>query len=121
MAPRVGKLNTGVIANASFVITSDIFYDAIFIGSVTGNDTTASASLDTDTMDFIMEVYGHGKAIAALGSSGMAIVKSLGISGAPGVYVGDAGTVASDVLSALSGPVRFPQRFLTDDLRVMCG
>ena len=119
VAPRVGQLNTGVVANASFIITSDIFYDAILIGSDCGN--SSANALDANSMNFVMEAYGHGKAIAAIGSSGSAIVKSLGIAGEPGVYVGDAGTVTSDVLSALSGPVRFPQRFPTDDLQAICG
>ena len=118
VAPRIGELKTGVTANASFITTSDIFYDAIFIGSAAGANGTG---LDTNSYDFVMEAYGHGKAIGALGSSGSAILKSLGIAGEPGVYSGNAAAVTSQVLKALSGPVRFPQRFATDDIKAICG
>lgn len=118
VAPRVGELKTGVTANASFITTSDVFYDAVFIGSAAGTNGTG---LDPDSYQFVMEAYSHGKAIGALGSSGSAILKSLGISGAPGVYSGSASAVTMDVLTALSGPVRFPQRFPTDDVQAICG
>ena len=124
VAPRIGVLQTGVTANASFITTSDIFYDAVFIGSAGGSNSSYAAGangLTSDAMNFVMEAYGHGKAIGALGSSGSAILKSLGIDGKPGVYSGDAGAVASGVLTALSGPVRFPQRFSTDDVEGICG
>ena len=118
VGPKIGALKTGVVANGSFITTSDVFYDAIFIGSPTSNN---SASLDMSSYDFVMEAYGHGKAIGALGSSGMAILEGLGIAGMPGVYSGNAATVTKEVLKALSGPVRFPQRFPTDDVKAICG
>lgn len=118
VAPRIGELNSGVTSNASFITTSDIFYDAIFIGSTTATNGTG---LDTNSYNFVMEAYGHGKAIGALGSSGSSILRSLGIGSAPGVYSGAAAGVTRDVLNALSGPVRFPQRFPTDDINAICG
>lgn len=117
VAPRIGELKTGVTANASFITTSDIFYDAIFIGSSMSSNGTG---LDMNSYNFVDEAYGHGKAIGAFGSSGSAILKSLGIAGMPGVYSGGAGAVTTDVLNALSGPVRFPQRFATDDISAIC-
>ncbi|KAK5113414.1 hypothetical protein LTR62_003514 [Meristemomyces frigidus] len=117
VAPRIGQLNTGVEAVNSFVTTSDIFYDAIIIGSLSGNDT----ALDPTSAGFVMEAYGHGKAIGALGSSGMDVLQYLDIASQPGIYAGAASTVANQVLDALSGPVRFPQRFPTDDVQAICG
>ncbi|KAK0833900.1 hypothetical protein LTR73_001663 [Friedmanniomyces endolithicus] len=119
VAPRIGELQTGVTANASYITTSSVFYDAIFIGS-DGNGTTG-AGLDLISMGFVMEAYGHGKAIGALGSDGAATLQSLGIANEPGVYSGADSTVTSDVLAALSGPVRFPQRFPVDDVSAICG
>ena len=118
VAPHVGMLKTGVTANSSFILTSDVFYDAVFIGSATG---TNGSGLDMDAYNFVMEAYGHGKAIGALGTSANGILKSLGIAGASGVYAGNAGAVTKDVLDALSGPVRFPQRLPTDDVQAICG
>ena len=71
-------------------------------------------------MNFVLEAYGHGKAIGALGFSGEPILQYLGIAGEPGVYSGNAGTVTMDVLNALSGPVRFPERFPTDNVKAIC-
>ena len=118
VAPHVGSLKTGVMANASFITTSDVFYDAIFIGSST---TMNGTGLNMDMYSFVMDAYSHGKAIGALGSSGMNILKSLGIANMPGIYSGGAASVTTDVLKALSGPVRFPQRFPTDDIVAICG
>lgn len=115
---QIGELKTGVTANASFITTSDVFYDAVFIGSAAGANGTG---LDMESYSFVMEAYSHGKAIGALGSSGCTILKSLGISGMPGVYCGSATAVTMDILTALSGPVRFPQRFPTDDVQAICG
>ena len=117
VAPRIGQLNSGVTANASYITTSDIFYDAILIGS-SANGTAPKLSMDE--MSFVMEAYSHGKAIAALGSSGSDLLQALGIAGQPGIYSGEAFAVTGQVLDALSGPVRFPQRFPTDDTSQMC-
>ncbi|KAK5170276.1 uncharacterized protein LTR77_004863 [Saxophila tyrrhenica] len=121
VAPRIGMLKTGVTANASFITTSDVFFDAIFIGSSIISNGTNSAGLDTDPYNFVMEVYGHGKAIGALGTSGSAILNGLGVGGEAGVYSGSAMDVTVGVLDALAGPVRFPQRFTTDDVEAICG
>ena len=121
VAPIIGTLKSGVNATASFIITSDIFYDAIFIGSLTSSSSMGDAVLDMDEFNFVMEAYGHGKAIGAFGSSGSSILQGLGIANEPGIYSGDAATVTTNVLNALSGPVRFPQRFPTDDVQAICG
>lgn len=68
-----------------------------------------------------MEAYSHGKAIGAFQPSGAAILESIGIAGEPGVYAGSASNVVEKVLKALSGPVRFPERFPTDDILAICG
>lgn len=119
VGPRIGMLKTGVMANASFTTTSDVFYDAVFIGAETGSSN--GTGLDMNSYAFVMEAYSHGKAIGALGSSGSMILKSLGIDGMAGVYSGAAAMVTREVLNALSGPVRFPQRFPTDDIKALCG
>lgn len=121
VAPRIGMLKTGVTANASFITTSDVFFDAIFIGSLATTNGTSGSGLDMDSYNFVMEAYGHGKAIGALGSSGSGILSGLAIQSKPGVYSGDAARVANDVLDALAGPVRFPERFPTDDVKAICG
>lgn len=123
VAPRIGMLKTGVVANASFITTSDVFFDAVFIGSSSASNgsSTSGDGLDMSSYDFVMEAYGHGKAIGALGSSGGGILKALGIASEPGVYSGSATAVTKDILTALAGPVRFPQRFPTDVIQAICG
>ena len=126
----IGKLKSGVTANQSFVTTSSIFYDAVILGSsitttnYTGSGYTnpTSSSVELFNMQqFVQEAYGHGKAIAAVGSSGTTMLKQLGVDNVDsnlGVYTGTADTIAKEILTALSGPVRFPQRFPTDDLSI---
>ena len=124
VAPRFGELKTGINATASYITSSSIFYDAVFIGSVSSNNSsTGSLGLDMDAKNFVTEAYSHGKAIGALGSGGAAVLRGLGLDFTPslGLYSGDAGQVTTSVLSALSGPVRFPQRFPTDDIATICG
>lgn len=96
-----------------------VFYDAVFIGSVVGG--TRERGLDPNSYAFIMEAYSHGKAIGAFQPGGAAILQALGIAGEPGVYAGSASEVVTKVLTALSGPVRFPQRFPVDDVKAICG
>lgn len=127
VAPHMGELQSGVNASASYITASSVFYDAIFIGSasVNGNFTSATGALKLDdfSTSFVMEAYGHGKAIGALGNSGAMFLAGLGLPMDQnlGTYAGDAGRVTDDVLTALSGPVRFPQRFPTDDIKAICG
>ncbi len=129
VAPRFGELNTGVNATASYLVTSSIFYDAIFIGSISANTSTSTDTststlgLDLDAQIFVTEAYSHGKAIGALGSSGAAVLRGMGLDFTPGLglYSGEAGQVTRSVLDALRGPVRFPQRFPTDDVISICG
>lgn len=121
VAPHIGILKSGVNATGSYVTTSEVFYDAVFIGSIIPHDINGMMSLDTNAMNFVMQAYGHGKAIGALGSSGTAVLESMGIANMPGVYAGHAREVTNDVLLALSGPVRFFQRFPTDDVQALCG
>ena len=118
VAPYIGTQNTGVTADQNFITTSDVFYDALFIGSSTTNNGTG---LNPTMYAFIMDAYSHGKAIGALGSSGMSILKALGIAGMPGIYTGSTESVTQSIMKALMGPVRFPQRFPTDDVAMICG
>ena len=73
-----------------------------------------------DAMSFILSAYAHGKPIGALGSNGAALLQSLGLAAnsSLGMFSGDAESVTRDVLNALSGPVRFPQRFPVDDASI---
>ncbi|KIW94096.1 uncharacterized protein Z519_05412 [Cladophialophora bantiana CBS 173.52] len=127
VAPRSGELDIGVNATASYITTSSIFYDAVFIGSVvaTRDATGDSGAVDLDmgAMSFVMEAYSHGKAIVALGGSGAGILRSLGLNldAGLGLFAGNPGQVTASVLSALSGPVKFPLRFPTDDISTICG
>ena len=122
VAPHLGELKSGINATASYITASSIFYDAVFIGSSSGN-STGSLALDANAKNFITEAYGHGKAIGALGSSGAGFLQGLGldVNATAGLYAGEAGGVTQDVLGALSGPVRFPWRFATDDVGAICG
>ena len=66
--------------------------------------------------EFIREAWGHGKAIGVFGN-GTQLLQSAGLAanGSLGIYQGDdAAAVTAQVLDALSGPVRFPQRFAVD-------
>ncbi len=121
----IGDLPTGVFSNQSYITTSDTFYDAIVIGStVKGNTSSANSCnwLTTfNTQQFIQEAYGHGKAFAILDGECVPILKGMGIDvdAKLGIYTqGDASAQVMDVLKALSGPVRFPQRFPIDDMSI---
>lgn len=122
VAPHIGPLKSGLNATASYITASSVFYDAILIGSLASN-TTGPLTLDADAQGFVMEAYQHGKALGALGSSGNGVLAGLGLTTdtTAGLFWGDAAQVTNDVLSALSGPVRFPWRFPTDDVIAMCG
>lgn len=131
VASYMGTLQSGIKATGSFITVSSVFYDAVFIGSsistgnmTAGNGTMSPAMLDSNMMQFVMQAYGHGKAIGALGSDGEAVLMGMGVGGSNdtlGLFAGDAGTVTADVLDALSGPVRFPQRLPVDDVETICG
>ena len=124
VAPHLGSLQSGINATASFITVSSVLYDAVFIGSAASSNMTSTAlGLYSDAEAFVMEAYSHGKAIGALGSSGMGFLQGMGLSAnsSLGLYAGAAGQVTTDDLSALSGPVRFPQRFPTDDVAIICG
>ena len=135
VSTHIGPLKTGVNANQSYITTSSIFYDAIIVGSGSSASNTTTSSYQNATasttdasssiynlQQFVQEAYGHGKAIATIGSNGAADLKALNIDAGIelGVYGGGAADVAGEVLKALSGPVRFPQRFPVDDMSV-CG
>jgi catalase len=132
VGPRMGMLNTGVNATQSYLTASSVFYDAVFVASASntsssssGNSTDCSSmSLDAYSEAFLMQAYMHGKPLGAIGACGDCILMSIGAEGmnsSLGLYAGDAGTVTSDVLQALMGPARFPQRFPTDDVEAICG
>ena len=126
VAPRFGQLKTGVNATASFITSSSIFYDAVFIGSIPVSTSTTSAStlgVDMTMQSYVTEAYSHGKPIGALGSNGAAVLRGMGINFDPslGLFSGDPAQVTMNVLNALRGPVRFPQRFPTDDIATICG
>lgn len=82
-------------------------------------NSSGSAPMDFSLQQFVQEAYGHGKAIAALGDDGeMGLKMMMGIEGGAsmGIFTGmDAKVLTMDILDALSGPVRFPQRFPVDD------
>ena len=112
IAPRMGTLKSGLVANQSFITTSSIFYDAIIIGSFSNNGSTPS-----DLEDFVREAYAHGKAVAAIGNASKIYARiGTGVNSSSwGVFAGAAKAVVLDILDALAGPVRFPQRFPVDD------
>lgn len=123
VAPHIGPLQSGVNATASYITTSSIFYDAVFIGSMqAGSNSAGSLVLDPHAQAFVMEAYSHGKAIGALGSSGQVFLQGLGlgVNSTAGLYAGSPEEVTTSVLNALSGPVRFPWRFPTDDIAAIC-
>lgn len=126
VAPHMGPLASGVSANQSYITTSSVFYDAVIVGSLTSSNTTATVNGTTaGTSPLFMlltEAYSHGKAIAAIGNANN-IFDALDIPADPtlGVFEGDATTVTNQVLTALSGVVRFPQRFPLDDPSICQG
>lgn len=122
IASHMGNLDTGLFSNQSFITTSSIFYDAIIVGSSVAGKNKKPDPLSPEAADFLREAYSHGKAIAAIGNAD-ALFKTLGIQtdATLGIFRGGASSVAKNILAALSGPVRFPQRFPTDDLRSICG
>jgi hypothetical protein len=80
------------------------------------SNTTNATSPTFDPEQFVLEAWGHGKAIGAIGSGAQFLSSlNLAVSPAMGIFNGNAGAVATDLLDALSGPVRFPQRFPVDD------
>lgn len=111
IAPRMGTLKSGLVANQSFLTTSSIFYDAIVIGSFSSNGSAPSY-----LEDFVREAYAHGKAVAAIGNASK-IYAGIGtsVNSSLGVFAGTAKAVVLNILDALAGPVRFPQRFPVDD------
>ena len=118
----IGKLKSGIVSNESYVTTSSIFYDAVIIGSASQSNTSSKSDCswlsNFNTQQFVQEAYGHGKIIAALGGDCKKTLKEIGVDGnaAMGIFSeGDVSTVVKDVLNALAGPVRFPQRFPVDD------
>lgn len=131
VAPRINKLDTGVVANQSFITTSSVFYDAIIVGSTIRTNGTATAGkmgagkgLDAFTQ-FVQEAYGHGKAVGVIGAGGGGVDEVLKLAGVEvdkelGVFAGSAGDVVREVVGALKGPVRFPERFGVDDEGI-CG
>lgn len=44
VAPHMGALQTGVMANQSFITSSSIFYDAIIVGSILQQSNSANAT-----------------------------------------------------------------------------
>jgi len=65
--------------------------------------------------EFIREAWSHGKAIGVFGNATQVLSNAgLSVNSTLGVYQGDAVTVTTQVLDALSGPVRFPWRFPVD-------
>ncbi|KAI9711557.1 MAG: hypothetical protein M1820_002122 [Bogoriella megaspora] len=115
---HIGPLSTGVTANQSFVTTSSIFYDAIlFSSSLNSSNNNTNPLARFGTQQFLNEAYGHGKAIAAIGSSAAAQLRAMevDVNADMGVFEGDAAAAVNDLLTALAGPVRFPQRFPVGD------
>lgn len=116
VAPRMGRLQSGVMANQSFITTSSIFYDAIIVGSIARSGPPPPCSAMTAQLDFLAEAYSHGKAIGAI-SSGSALLDCLRYrtDEITGIFSGGARDVTTNLLTALSGPVRFPNRFPVDN------
>jgi catalase len=66
IAPHLGTIKTAdgnsITVNKSFLITSSVLYDAVFVPS--GNSVSALKA-DSDVIDFINEAYKHCKVIGA--------------------------------------------------------
>lgn len=94
-------------------------YDAILIGSISNSTKDPSPAFDPD--QFVLEAWSHGKAIGAIGNSAQ-LLSSIGLTVSPasGIFNDNAAVVTMELLDALSGPVRFPQRFPVDDMSI-CG
>jgi hypothetical protein len=103
--------------------------------NASGGCPPLSAMLDAYSAAFLTQAYAHGKPIGWLGGGDdEAVLECLwqglvanggGNGGAQNVTAGlygsgGAGTVTEDILQALSGPVRFFERFATDDVGFIC-
>jgi catalase len=108
VAPRQGHLSTGVVANSSYITTSSIFYDALIIGGA-----QTATPMDTVTT-FVMEAFGHGKPIAAVGMGTKVLSDLVKVDSSVGLFAGGATAVAGQIAQALMSPGRFPQRNLLD-------
>ncbi|OAP62030.1 hypothetical protein AYL99_04233 [Fonsecaea erecta] len=116
VAPHVGMLASSVNATSSYTLTSEVMYDAVFIGS-SANGSISTTPNSMAASHFILDAYAHGKPIAALGSNGAQLLQHLQLNAnsSIGLYTGNVPTVTMNVLNALSGPARFFQRFPVDD------
>lgn len=69
IAPRQGIIiadnDTEIAVDKSFLITSSVFYDAVFVPG--GTTSVATLEADPDAVHFLNEAYRHCKAIAAAG------------------------------------------------------
>ncbi|KAK0510603.1 hypothetical protein JMJ35_007035 [Cladonia borealis] len=75
VSTHIGPLATGVYSNQSSITTSNIFSDAIIVGGVVPDASNSSVNASSiplalfEVEQFVQEACGHGKAIAALGTS----------------------------------------------------
>lgn len=129
IAPHMGPLKTGIVATQSFITTSSVFYDAIIVGSsTTAENNTSFMPVAAPEAEFVREAYAHGKSIAVIGAPTKnlnALISGLILDGENpssllGIFSGAAQIVADQVLNALSGPSRFPERFPVDEDGVIC-
>ncbi|KAI9660547.1 MAG: hypothetical protein M1821_009898 [Bathelium mastoideum] len=135
IAPRGGKLQSGVVANGSYTTGGSgqsVFYDAVVLGS--GSSSNATAGTDANPgnfwqQDFLREAWVHGKPLVAIGNAintfnqlGYSANSTLGIFAAS-----SAQQAASDVATSLGTtnslgtPGRYPMRMPLDDVQSICG
>ena len=80
----------------TFATAASVMYDAVYVPG--GKDSVKLLVGDDEARHFVRETYNHGKALAATGE-GSELLQAAGITSAPGVLNGKAG---SDMISSFS-------------------
>jgi catalase len=107
VAPHLGVLR-GTSSDAlridkSLATVASVMYDALYVPN--GKESLDQLQGDDEARQFVREAYNHGKAIA-VGPDGVDLLKSVGISSAPGVVVGKSGGDVSNLFVEAIGQHR---------------
>jgi catalase len=123
IGPHAGMLATSVPANMSYLTGASVFYGAVVLGSGLNGTATDADPYRDNVLAFLREAYSRRKPLVAIGS-GMATFRELGYSCNPAMSVfwaSNAMEAASDVVSSLGSPGRYPMRMPVDDVEMIWG
>jgi catalase len=107
VAPHLGQLRSTssdtLRIDKSLATTASVMYDAVYVPG--GKESLDQLQGDEEARHFVREAYNHGKAIA-VGDDGVALLKAVGITSAPGVVLGKSGSDASHLFIEAIGQHR---------------